>query len=138
MADAGLAVNIQKCEFEKQHIDFLGHSLSKAGITPLQSRVQFISDMPTPTNCAMLRSFIGGVGFYHWMIPNLSRILSPLHELVAKHLKHKTSFMWSERAQLAFEEAKAALCSVTRLQFPNYNIPFQICTDASELPWARV
>jgi Reverse transcriptase (RNA-dependent DNA polymerase) len=35
LVDNGLAVNLDKCEFAVPELDFLGHRLSAAGVTPL-------------------------------------------------------------------------------------------------------
>jgi Reverse transcriptase (RNA-dependent DNA polymerase) len=35
LADNGLAINLDKCEFAVPELDFLGHRLSAAGVTPL-------------------------------------------------------------------------------------------------------
>jgi cleavage and polyadenylation specificity factor subunit 1 len=44
--DNGLAINLEKCEFAVEELDFLGHRLSTASITPLSGSLQGMYDFP--------------------------------------------------------------------------------------------
>lgn len=68
----GLIVNTDKCLFGQQEIDFLGHHISKHGITPLPSKVAAIVKFPQPPTKKGLQEFVGMVNFYHRFIPNAS------------------------------------------------------------------
>jgi hypothetical protein len=46
-----LALNLEKCVFAISELDFLGHRISTAAVTPLRDNVQVILDFPKPTNC---------------------------------------------------------------------------------------
>jgi hypothetical protein len=48
LADNGLAINLEKCEFAVPELDFLGHRLSAAGVTPLATSIQVMHDFPRP------------------------------------------------------------------------------------------
>ena len=43
-------VNPNKCVFGAPELDFLGHHIDRNGITPLQSKVQAVMDIPQPTS----------------------------------------------------------------------------------------
>ena len=43
---ANLTANAEKCEFNKPSLEFLGHTVSAAGIAPLPSRVAAIAAHP--------------------------------------------------------------------------------------------
>ena len=45
----GLTINFGKCDFLKEEIDFLGHRVSAAGVTPLGGHVDAIRLVPRPT-----------------------------------------------------------------------------------------
>jgi hypothetical protein len=40
----GLALNLEKCVFAVSELDFLGHHISTASVTPLRDNVQVILD----------------------------------------------------------------------------------------------
>jgi hypothetical protein len=57
-------LNREKCVFAEPVVDFLGHQVSQAGITPLQSRVEAVRNFPKPVNNKQLMSFLGMLNFY--------------------------------------------------------------------------
>jgi hypothetical protein len=48
LAYNGLAINLEKCEFTVPELDFLGHCLSAAGVTPLAGSLQVMYNFPRP------------------------------------------------------------------------------------------
>ena len=59
LAEYGLVINPDKCEFGKPELTFPGHHISKDGILPLQEKVQVILDFPLPSSTKKLREFLG-------------------------------------------------------------------------------
>ena len=64
MDSNGLTINLGKCDFLKEEIDFLGHRVSAAGVTPLGGHVDAIRLVPRPTTPKELQRFLGMVNFY--------------------------------------------------------------------------
>ncbi len=56
-------------------------------------------------------------------------IASPLTRL----LKKDVPFLWNDAQQQSFSILKDALTSAPVLAFPDYSLPFTLCTDASAL-----
>ncbi len=54
---SSLIVNAEKCVFGRPTIDFVGHTISAAGSSPLPSRVSAIADFPRPSNVRQLQAF---------------------------------------------------------------------------------
>ena len=79
----GIVINPTKCTFSVSSLDFLGHHVSAAGISPLPSKVQTIADFPVPHTICKLREFLGQVNFYRRFIPNCATILQPLTGLLS-------------------------------------------------------
>ena len=77
-------VNQAKCKFAQSSVQYLGHVLSKAGVSPVEDKVQALRDAPRPTNVAELRSFVGMINFYGKFVPDLSTKLVPLYDLLQK------------------------------------------------------
>lgn len=48
--DNGVTLNIKKCEFAKERIQFLGHLIGKDGIESDPSKVEAITQMDARTN----------------------------------------------------------------------------------------
>jgi len=63
-----------------------------------------------------VRSFLGFTGFYHYFIPNYSKIVRPLLDLTKK----ATVWHWDEPQKQAFEKLKTLMCQQPVLAQPNY------------------
>ena len=66
-----------------------------------------VAEAPRPTDVPRLQSFLGLVNFYNRFIPNASRVLFPLNQLLQKD----TPWEWSEECEAAFIEVKRVLSS---------------------------
>jgi hypothetical protein len=64
LSDHGVLINPTKCEFGAMSLQFLGHQINSAGISPLEQKVQVIRDFPKPATHRKLREFLGLVNFY--------------------------------------------------------------------------
>jgi hypothetical protein len=61
---AGLKIQPSKCHLFQAEIEYLGHVISKDGISPVPKYVQVVQKWPLPTNKTKARSFLGKVGYY--------------------------------------------------------------------------
>ena len=126
-AKSGLKIKLSKCQFLKREIRFLGHKVDCHGIHTLNDKIHAISEFPVPSDADAVRSFIGLAGFYRQFIKDFSLIAQPLTSL----LKKNAIFTWSDDCQTAFTTLKHALCNAPVLAFPDFTMPFVLCTDAS-------
>jgi len=82
--EKGLVLNWEKCHFMVSSGIVLGHIISERGIEVDRSKVELISNLPTPKAIKDVQSFLGHAGFYRRFIQNFSSIASPLSNLIAK------------------------------------------------------
>lgn len=68
-------------------------------------------------------------GWYHRFVPNFSQLTEPLNALKLKGAK----LIWTTSCQAAFESLKQHLVSPPILGHPDFNLPFVVYTDASEI-----
>jgi RNase H-like domain found in reverse transcriptase len=83
--------------------------------------------MQAPINIKQVQSSIGTVTYYCDMRPRHSHILAQLRNLTGKG-----SFIWATVHQQAFDAMKALMVEDVLLRYTNHNLPFHICTDASD------
>ena len=83
--------------------------------------------MQAPVNIKQVWLFIGAGTYYCDMRPRRSHILAPLTNLTGKG-----TFVWTAIHQQAFDAMKALMVDNVLLCNPNHNLPFNICTDASD------
>ena len=87
MAEYGVTLNINKCEFLKHEINFLGHIFGDTGVSADPDKREAITDMPKPTTVTQLRSFLSSINFLQQYTPNMASLLEPLHKLNRKNTK---------------------------------------------------
>ena len=127
-----LLINEKKCEFCKSKIKFLGHMVSKDGISIPDDRVDDLQSFPKPTNVKELERFLGLFAFVHRFIKNASGIVAPLHTLRSCSKKEKFQDSWCTAHEEAFNMAKKAIANATLLAHPKLDAKTEIWTDASE------
>ena len=76
----GLKLKPLKCEFFKEKIENLGHSVSSKGMWPSRDNLKAIAKYPEPTMYMAINRFIRLIGHYRHLIKDFTRIADPLHE----------------------------------------------------------
>jgi hypothetical protein len=72
-----------------KQVAFLGHILSKGGISVDPSKVQDVLSWNVPTSINNIQSFLRLVGYYRRFIEGSSKISKPMTELLEKDKKFK-------------------------------------------------
>ena len=104
-------------------------TLSPAGIEVNKAKIELISQLPSPTNVKKVRQFLGHAGFYRRFIKDFSKIAKPLYKLLDKDAK----FVWENECEERFEELKSHLTTAPIVRVPNWQLPFEVMCDASDL-----
>jgi len=125
--DAGLKLNIEKCNFWMKSLPFLGHIICEKGIAPDPTKIETVQKIQPPKNTTKLRSFLGLVGYYRQFIKNFSAIAQPLNQLLHKD----EPYYWGSKQQQAFEKLKEKLVTAPVLAYPDFSKRFILATDAS-------
>lgn len=81
LQEYGLKVSIDKCQFCQPKVNYVGHVVSAAGVSPDPEKVKAVINWKMPIDLKSLRSFLGFCGFYRRFIKNYSAIVRPLTEL---------------------------------------------------------
>jgi len=97
-----LYAKLSKCSFFQTEEHYLGHAVSKEGITIDPEKIRAIMELEVPRNVGELRSFMGLTGYYRRFIKNFSRISYPITSLQRQGKK----FEWTEECATSFEKLK--------------------------------
>ena len=124
-----LVLNWEKCHFMVNQGILLGHVISNRGIEVDKAKMELISKLSSPTNVKAVRQFLGHAGFYRRFIKDFSKITKPLYKLLEKDVK----FSWDGDCQTSFEELKSHLTTTPIVKAPNWQLPFEVMCDASDL-----
>ena len=80
---AGITLNLDKCEFDKTEVTFLGHVVDSNGIRPDSSKIKAIKDMAAPENIHELRRFLGMANQLSKFTSKLTETSKPLRDLLS-------------------------------------------------------
>jgi hypothetical protein len=84
LQDNKLYAKLSKCEFWLKQVAFLGHVVSKVGISVDPSKVQDVLNWKAPSSVSDIQSFLGLAGYYQRFIEGFSWISKPMTELLEK------------------------------------------------------
>lgn len=127
LREANLRLKPSKCNFAVKEVKYLGHVISKDGISVDMSKVEAVKSFPKPKNTTDIRAFLGLANYYRKFIHGFADIATPLNRLLVKG----TKFCWDEPCQKAFDKLKQLLTEAPILAFPDFNKTFILYTDAS-------
>ena len=122
-----LFAKFKKCEFWLPKISFLGHVISKEGISVDPQKVEAIMSWPRPTTVTEVRSFLGLASYYRRFVKDFSKIAEQMTQLTQKGVP----FEWANEREQCFQELKNMLVSVSILSIPSGQGGFVIYSDAS-------
>ena len=134
LREADLKLKEVKCNFLKKHIQYLGHTVSGRGITPMPEKLACIKEMPLPKTPKEVKQFLGLIGYYQKFVLRFSDLARPLNILTRKDVP----FEWTPICQESFELLNTSLMTEPILTYPDPILPYVLFTDASKYAWACV
>lgn len=102
--DAGLFLDIDKCEFLRRKVKYLGFIINAGeSITVDPAKVNAIAEWKAPTTVKGVRSFLGFANFYRCFVNGFSELVGPLVALTKKG----SEWRWEKEENDAFEKLKS-------------------------------
>ena len=109
-----LYAKFTKCEFWLQEVAFLGHIVSKQGITVDPVKIEVILKWSRPTTIIEVRRALGLAGFYKRFVQDFLR--PQQRDTVNQEGK---SFMWAPEREQSFLELRKRLVTALVLTVPD-------------------
>ena len=130
---AGMKIHLEKCEFFKRQLKFLGKLLSASGTKPLPKHVQLIKNFPQPKTVVETQRFLGLVNWLSSFINNYSAHINALCKAI-----NKGNFLWGPEQEEAFVSVKNAIAEDTMKFHVDYSRPLYLAVDSSDETWGAI
>ena len=150
LEETGLKLSIDKCQFCRTQVTYVGHIVSENGIATDPAKVEAVAHWKQPTDLSSLQSFLGFCGYYRRFIKNYSIVVRPLTELCkgypptqkkkkAAKVPDKNYYKvsepfgdrWDQSCTEAFQEIIHRLTHAPVLAFADPTKPYVLHIDAS-------
>lgn len=150
LAEVGLKLSLDKCQFCQPKVKYVGHIVSAAGIATDPDKIKAVTQWQPPTRLKSLQSFLGFCGYYRKFIKNYSAIVQPLTDLtkgyppvgkgrkpakssVSEYYRPSEPFgeRWTPACADAFHQIIQCLTSAPVLAFADATKPYILHMDAS-------
>lgn len=126
---ANFAINLEKLVVGMQRVKYLGVIVDRNGIQADKTKIQPIIDYAQPKTITGARRLIGMLNWFRRFIQNFSELIAPITDT----LRSPKQFVWTEAASAAFEKAKHALTTSPILVNADFNKPFNVHCDSSDI-----
>ena len=128
MKENSLFLKLEKCEFEKHRVEYLGILLENGTVQPDPSKISGLREWPTTLKSVKeVQSTLGVLGYQQAFIPGFSHIARPLTELLQKN----KTFEWTEQCTEAVKELIRLVTTQPVLIHPDPDKTFKLKVDAS-------
>ncbi|KAK3569110.1 hypothetical protein QTP86_022143 [Hemibagrus guttatus] len=118
-----LYVKLEKCEFHRSTVTFLGYVVSRRGVEMDVVKVRAVTDWPAPTTVREMQCFLSFANFYRRFIRNYSSVAGLLTSLLKGKPKR---LAWTDQARAAFQQLKDCFTTAPILRHPDPDLPFVV------------
>ena len=96
LAKNNMPLSIEKCEFFKPEVEYLGYKVNSSGISPLKRKLQALENFEAPKTQKELLHFLGAINYFRSSLRglqingnylNTAAILQPLYSVATATLE---------------------------------------------------
>ena len=93
MAHTAAGIKIQPCKTKllQSEVEYLGHKISKGGVSMIPEYVQKITDWPLPKTGKEVATFLGFARYYQTFVRQYSALTNRLNDI-----KKVEKFLWNK------------------------------------------
>lgn len=126
--EANFKIQLDKSAFLKKEVSYFGHVVTTEGVKPNPDKLKAVRSYPIPKTPKEVKVFLGMLGYYREFIKDFAKITKPLTKSLKKNNKIDIN---NPVYRESFELCKNLLTNEPLLQYPDFEKPFNLTTDAS-------
>jgi transposase InsO family protein len=132
-----LRLNKSKTELASTAVRHVGFILSEEGQSLDPARLDSLTGIGAPKNLDGLKSLLGSFGFIRGWLADMAGVAAPLTDLMSGTAT-RLKFDWGPKQEAALAALKLAALLAPAKMAPDYNLPFEVYVDASDVGVAAV
>ncbi|XP_028125837.1 uncharacterized protein LOC114322675 [Camellia sinensis] len=121
-----LFAKFEKCKVWLMEVKFMGHVVSREGVTVDSFRIDAVQDWEWLKNAFEIRNFLGLIVNYRHFVRDFPRLAALLTMLTRKRVK----YMWNETCEKSFQELKGRLITALVLIIRERGLGYNVYCDA--------
>lgn len=134
LTNAGFSINLRKCSFLTEEIEYLGRVVSRGQVKPSPRKISALVNAPVPENIRQVRQFLGLAGYFRRYVKDYASKTACIARLTKKDVK----FEWGSDQERVRLEIITALTSEPILAIFNPSLATELHTDASSIGYGAV
>lgn len=134
LCNAGFTINLKKCKFFVESIEYLGRIISQEGVRPSETKVTALVNSPTPSTVKQVRQFMGLASYFRKFIPAFATRTSCITNLT----KNNGKWEWGPEQDAARNYVIKHLSTKPLLTVFDPKLQTELYTDASSLGYGAI
>lgn len=134
LSSCGFTVNLKKCKFFVDSIEYLGRQISREGVRPGESKINALANSPIPTNVKQVRQFMGLCSYFRKFIPDFASKTA----CITKLTKNNQKWEWGIEQDRARKYVIDHLTSKPLLTIFDPRCATELHTDASAIGYGAI
>lgn len=134
LCNAGFTINLKKCKFYVESIEYLGRIISQEGVRPSETKVTALVNSPTPSTVKQVRQFMGLASYFRKFIPAFATRTSCITNLT----KNNGKWEWGPEQDAARNYVIKHLSTKPLLTVFDPKLQTELYTDASSLGYGAI
>lgn len=134
LSEKHFSLNIKKCSFLKEKVEYLGYEVSQGQIRPNPRKIEALTALPPPETVTQLRQFIGLASYFRQFVPKFSQTMAPLYSLTSGNGK----LDWKPAQEEIRQQIISALTKEPVLSIYDPDLEVELHTDASAIGYGAI
>ena len=127
-----LRLKLAKTWFGQEEVDFFGYNCSYQKYELSSARKDGVTKIPFPNSLTQMKSFLGSAQFFASFMENFYKNTAILNDMTKKTFSWDKS-TWTLPYEETFNKFKIDLLNAVAIYYPDYELPWILRTDASQL-----
>ena len=131
--ESGFKIGLDKCQFFKNQVPWLGQIISAQGISPQPRHIREAKNILPPTSKKGVQSILGILNYLRPYVHRFAEQMFHITSLLRSPGDDRTPIDWGDKEQKALDHMKSLLTENMLIAHVDYDAPIYFSTDSSQV-----